>query len=245
MSHQGITAEQAYAAIAGEHHSFPDRILPLAVNSPFVCPHCGVFADHMWGVVSLVTPYPTENSVMQSRSFFMATTGVLASAVCQSCGKEVIFFDGKVIVPATSSAPQPVDDMPTIVLPDFEEARSIVSQSPRGASALLRLVIQKLMPILGATKSKIDAAIAELVANNVIDTQLQQALDTVRVIGNDAVHPGELDLKDDAATAIMLFRLVNFIVERAITQPKEFAALYQGLPSAKLEGIANRDKPRP
>lgn len=237
-----LTAEEAYAAIVGPQSHGSKYNVPLAVNSPFVCPHCDVFADHIWGVVTLVTPYPEANSVMQSRQFYTASTGVLSAAACRSCGKEVIFFDGKVIVPAISQAPQAAEDMPAIVLPDFEEARLVLSVSPRGASALLRLVIQKLLPVLGATKGTIDASIAELVENQTIDVRLQQALDTVRVIGNEAVHPGELDLKDDAATATMLFRLVNFIVDRAITQPKQFADMYNGLPPGKLAGITNRDK---
>jgi hypothetical protein len=242
MAQASTTAEEAYLNIAGRQSTYSTQDVPLGTNSAFVCPHCDIFSDHLWGVVTTLIPYPAQNSIGQARQFSMHTTGILASAVCQACKKEVIFFDGKVVIPATSMAPHPTADMPNVVLEDFEEARQIVTASPRGASALLRLVIQKLLPVLGATKSGIDAAIAELVENKVIDTQLQQALDTVRVIGNEAVHPGELDLKDDAAIAIMLFRLVNFIVERAITQPKQFAELYQGLPTKKLEGIVNRDK---
>jgi hypothetical protein len=244
MSQQITTAEQAYAAVAGVHVSHKPYRVPTERNTPFLCPHCNVLADHFWGVVTSVTPYLGPNGSYADRSFARELTGVLASALCQSCKKEVVFFNGKVIVPSSSSAPLPVADMPPVVVDDFEEARQIASASPRGAAALLRLVIQKLMPILGSSNPKIDGAIKELVASKVIDERLQRALDTVRVVGNEAVHPGELDLKDDAVTAIMLFRLVNFIVEQAITQPKEFDSLYQGLPQKKLDGIADRDKPK-
>lgn len=137
----------------------------------------------------------------------------------------------------------PTTDMPEEVYSDFMEARSVLGASPRGAAALLRLVIQKLCPILGATEKDINKAIGQLVKDNKITPALQQALDTVRVIGNEAVHPGIIDLKDDAATATKLFRIVNFIVEKGITEPKQIAEIYGSLPPGKLEGIARRDAP--
>jgi hypothetical protein len=131
--------------------------------------------------------------------------------------------------------------MPEDLKADFEEARLIYADSPRGAAALLRLVLQKLCPHIGATKPGINDAIAELVKSGTISAALQQALDSVRVIGNEAVHPGELDLRDDAATVLTLFRLVNFIVEKAITEPKAVAAIYGALPPGKRAGIEERD----
>lgn len=63
----------------------------------------------------------------------------------------------------------------------------------------------------------------------------------MRVIGNESVHPGEMDLKDDRETALALFRIINLIVETEITEPKRLEALYLSLPKSKLDGIANRD----
>jgi hypothetical protein len=61
------------------------------------------------------------------------------------------------------------------------------------------------------------------------------------VIGNNAVHPGQLDLRDDSATAEKLFGLVNLIAEIMISQPKHVAQMYEALPSGALEAIARRD----
>jgi hypothetical protein len=55
---------------------------------------------------------------------------------------------------------------------------------------------------------------------NGLDGRIQKALDVVRVIGNKAVHPGQIDLRDDKATASKFFALVNLIVEATITSPK-------------------------
>jgi hypothetical protein len=70
---------------------------------------------------------------------------------------------------------------------------------------------------------------------------VQKALDAVRVIGNDAVHPGQIDT-DDPDTVGKLFSLTNLIVEYMITLPKQVDDIYSGLPEEKLKGIEDRDK---
>jgi acetyl/propionyl-CoA carboxylase alpha subunit len=75
-----------------------------------------------------------------------------------------------------------------------------------------------------------------------LDKRVQQALDIVRVVGNDAVHPGQIDLRDDRDTATKLLGLVNLIAEKMITEPKHIEALYGGLPEAKRQAIEKRDK---
>jgi len=66
-------------------------------------------------------------------------------------------------------------------------------------------------------------------------------MDTLRVVGNESVHPGELDVRDDPVLANGLFRLVNIIAEKLISEKKEIDQLYSTLPAAKLDGIAKRD----
>ncbi len=145
------------------------------------------------------------------------------------------------IYPSSGSAPFPHDELPDDLKGDYEEARRIVSASPRGAAALLRLVIQKLLVHLGEKGKDINADIGNLVKKG-LPVELQQALDTVRVIGNESVHPGEIDLNDTPEIAHALFEVVNFIVDDRIAQPKKRAALYASLPAAKRKGIADRDK---
>ena len=73
-------------------------------------------------------------------------------------------------------------------------------------------------------------------------TRVQQALDIVRVIGNEAVHPGQIEVSDNPAIAASLFRLVNIIAEHMISEPKAIAELYRSLPPDKLKGIEDRDR---
>ena len=70
---------------------------------------------------------------------------------------------------------------------------------------------------------------------------VQQSLDVVRVIGNEAVHPGVIDLKDDRDTATTLFQILNTIADQMISHPKTVQAMYDKLPETKREAIEKRD----
>lgn len=105
---------------------------------------------------------------------------------------------------------------------------------------MLRLAIQKLCKHLGEPGRNIDTDIAALVKKG-LPVSLQQAMDVLRVVGNEAVHPGTLDVRDDPELALGLFRLTNIIVEKLISEPKQIAGLYDGLPASKRDGIQRRD----
>ncbi len=124
---------------------------------------------------------------------------------------------------------------------DYNEARDIVSISPRGSAALLRLAIQRLCKHLGESGENINADIAALVKKG-LPEMLQQALDSVRVVGNHAVHPGKIDLDDNPETAQKLFVFVNLIVENRISQPAQIKKYYtEVVPQELREAIDKRD----
>lgn len=148
------------------------------------------------------------------------------------------------IHPTGGAAPLPSPDMPDEVKQDYEEARSILSISPRAAAALLRLAVQRLCKHLGQPGENINADIAALVRQG-LPVQLQKALDSLRVAGNNAVHPGQLDIYDNADVATRLFGLLNIIVDNQITQPKAIDELYSvTVPLETQQHIATRDAPR-
>ena len=144
------------------------------------------------------------------------------------------------LVPSDAPVPPPHPDLPQDCCGEYNEARDIMAKSPRAASALLRLSIQKLMPHLGQSGKNINADIKALVANG-LPPLVQKALDICRVVGNNAVHPGEIDLNDTPDTANKLFQMINFIVQDRITHPKEIEALYEELPVGAREAIDKRD----
>ena len=144
------------------------------------------------------------------------------------------------VFPKSRVAPPPNADLPDHIRSDYEEASAILSASPRGAAALLRLCIQKVCKHLGEKGRNIDADIASLVKKG-LPPSLQQAFDILRVTGNEAVHPGEMDLRDDEETAAGLFSLVNIIAEKMISEPNRIGAIYKKLPEGKLQAIEKRD----
>lgn len=163
---------------------------------------------------------------------------------CFNCDQIAVWVKSNLVYPVRGDAPLPNADMPEDVRLDFEEAGRIFQISPRGAAALLRLAIQKLCKFLGGRGKNIDEDIAFLVKNG-LDVRVQRSLDIVRVIGNEAVHPGQVDLRDDTKTAEQLFSLVNIIADAMITQPRHIEEMYEGLPESKRAAIERRDASDP
>lgn len=159
---------------------------------------------------------------------------------CYNCSKVAIWVHGNLIHPNNKLGEHPNSDLPSEITRDYEEAREIIGYSPRGAAALLRLCVQKLCVHLGEKGKNIDDDIASLVKNG-LNPLVQKALDIVRVIGNEAVHPGVIDLRDDRDTAYQLLKLVNSIAEQMISHPKRVEELYGKLPQGKREAIERRD----
>ncbi|MBW2006014.1 MAG: DUF4145 domain-containing protein [Deltaproteobacteria bacterium] len=206
--------------------------LPEFKSDEFHCPHCGVYAHQEWKALYYGTntsPFYTEGRMLN-----------FDLAICFRCHNYSIWFNYKMIFPATSSAPLPHPDLPEDIRPIYEEARDILARSPKGAAALLRLALQKLCIHLGGKGKDLNEDIGELVKKG-LSVEIQKALDIVRVVGNNAVHPGVIDLDDTPEIANRLFQLINIIVERMITQPKQIEELYSELPESAKNQIDERD----
>lgn len=204
---------------------------PQMGANKYHCPHCGVFASQA-----------NANVVFGNQ-----IASNFASARCSYCSKYTVWYEPAkaMIFPDTGTAPLPHDDMPAEVVADYNEARSIFNKSPKGAAALLRLGLQKLLKALGEKGDNINDDIGELVRKHNLPATTQQALDAVRIIGNSAVHPGEIKLDDTPEIAFKIFGLLNFIARNQITEPKEIAALYGGMPAGALAAVAKRDATKP
>jgi hypothetical protein len=119
--------------------------------------------------------------------------------------------------------------MPEEIRMDYEEARSIFSYSPRSAAALLRLVIKKLVTMLGDSGNNLDKSIRNLVKRG-LRADIYKALISTRAAGSKAFPPGQLIEEDSLTTAHVLFALTNFIVEDMIVKPREVSELLKMLP---------------
>jgi uncharacterized protein DUF4145 len=217
---------------AQENRTVAKYVAPRFKGKAFNCPCCGVYAHQRW--VGFFVNGVWKNS----------TPGQVS--ICAHCDQRAYWLvDGRTMIfPPMSDAPPPHDDMPEDVAQDFSEARMVLAPSPRSAAALLRLALQRLCVHLGQKGENINDDIGELVKAG-LSPKIQKAFDIVRIAGNNAVHPGELDLRDDHDTALKLFEMLNMIVEQMITRPSEIDKLYNMLPEGARKSVERRDGGHP
>ncbi|GAB0061245.1 hypothetical protein IBA8401_22720 [Pseudomonas syringae] len=79
---------------------------------------------------------------------------------------------------------------------------------------------------------------------NGLDPHIHQALDVIRVTGNNAVHPLEMNLEDDQDSVLVLFEMINLIVEERIARPAKISERFANLPEKARLAIEKRDRPR-
>ncbi|MCD2208789.1 DUF4145 domain-containing protein [Listeria booriae] len=211
------------------------------VTRVFVCPHCRGLSAHNWRYA-----LKHKNIVKDIFNLDDFIDCWVISATCQACKLSSIWLksesDESMIYPSFNhEVPTAKVDMPVEIKKIYNEAGSIVNVSPIASAALSRLAIEKLVKLLEPDGKNLNNRIGLLV-NKGLPVKIQQSLDIVRVLGNNAVHPGEIDLSDDKITAMSLLNLINIIVENQISQPKEIDLLYNSLPDGALNQIKNRDK---
>lgn len=238
---------------------------PALDESSFSCPYCRALAQQSWydirckprvkpilmfdrWQVDVAVEDPDEPDTPEEMQvhFSNEIAGTnhflpkLTASSCFSCRQVSLWIGERLIHPKTGEAPPANSDLPSDIRADYDEASSILDLSPRGAAALIRLAIQKLCKHLGQPGKNINDDIAALVRGG-LPPRVQKALDAVRLIGNEAVHPGTMDLKDDRETAVTLFMLLNLIVEKTITEEKFVDDIYDSLPPSKRAQIEKRD----
>lgn len=199
---------------------------PKYKSTAFHCPVCATYANQNWS--SLLTEQSRYTSAQSSR--------------CARCDAYSYWTNEKLIYPVQVDVEMPNTDMPDDCREIFMEARSIVIASPKGAAALLRLCLQTLMPHLGESGKNINNDIGSLVKKG-LPQRIQRAADVCRIVGNNAVHPGMIDLEDDSNLANSLFKMINIIVEDRISREKEIDALFDDMPEEAKKGIEKRDNP--
>ena len=204
------------------------HVAPAWQLEAFHCPFCGVYARQEW------------RSVTASGW----VVGECRLAFCAHCNGMSIWFEERQVWPVTSTGPLPNEDLGEDIVALYNEARAVASQSPRSAAALLRLctemLVQRLCEESNIRWDDLNDGIGQL-AQRGLPQQIQQALDTLRVIGNSAVHPGQVDLADDRETVERLFEILNLIANDRITQPREVRSLYDKLPTGQRQAVAARD----
>lgn len=210
-------------------------VKPEKDQNKYTCPHCNTLSQMR------CDKHHFDSDKYRTRMNELLISNELTIHRCQCCGRKILWIDDTYIYPDIVSE-EANPDMPNSVKQLYNEAALISNKSPRAACALLRLAVDKLCLELGETDRDINKNIGALVKRG-LSQYVQQALDIVRVVGNKAVHPGQIAFDvDDYATATMLMHLLNMIVTRMISEPNEINCLYQGLPESVKKSIENRDK---
>tara|TARA_R110002033_G_scaffold171136_1_gene216238 strand:+ start:1391 stop:2128 length:738 start_codon:yes stop_codon:yes gene_type:complete len=243
-------------------------MIPEYGSKKFQCPHCETVATQEWFTANNASSTATkiinhlylnyrakiddysqgkisrfleeiENPF--SRNFYNFVPDGFAVATCSSCEEFTLWVNEEIVFPKKTTLPPPNADLSEDIKSLYLEASSILVDSPKGSTALLRLALQKLLEQVGKSGKNINGDIKELVAEG-LSPKIQQALDLLRVVGNNAVHPGQINLDDNADVAQKLFGILNFIAEELLTKPKELEQLYADLiPTETQEHIKQRD----
>ena len=190
----------------------------------FTCPHCAVIAG---------------------QDFVHRGNGPRVDAsTCRACNQAALWIDEVLVYPRPTAGPPPHDDLIGPALHSYKEARAIVGDSPRAAAALLRLAIERLLvdeaSRRGVGGGDLNSCVGALVKDG-LHPQTQRALDVVRVVGNNSVHPGEINVEDDPQVAQRLFLITNAIVDDLISKPRVLEEMYRDLPEGAREAIDRRD----
>ena len=212
--------------------------LPEFRKSSFHCPLCSTYSHMTWNQLKNANSYTKYYE-----------------SLCSCCGKdslwrvteynegsyERIAKNAELLFPDNGVAALPEDDMPQDVKTDYVEAARIFSKSPRGAAALLRLGLQKLCKHLGEDGNNINTDIRSLASKNILPPKVVQVADTVRITGNNAVHPGTMRDEDFDYVASKMFELLNFIVKKGISEPRELDELYELTPEGPRKDAEAKD----
>ncbi|MDP2538127.1 DUF4145 domain-containing protein [Alteromonas stellipolaris] len=243
-------------------------MIPEYGKKKFQCPHCNTLATQEWFTASSASDIATriiQHLFLNYRSsvrdyaqnyianfleeidnefmskFYNFVPKGFSVATCSSCNDVTVWIDKNIVYPKKTALPPPNEDLDEDIKSLYLEAASILIDSPKGATALLRLALQKLLKQVGKSGKNINNDIKELVSEG-MSPKIQQALDLLRVVGNNAVHPGQINLDDNAEIAQKLFSILNFICEELITKPRELQSLYADLiPTDTQTHIKQRD----
>src|SRR5574343_416285 len=115
---------------------------PQLNKSSFNCPHCKAFSSIHWS-----NTWTRNNSHIEG----------LSVGHCGHCGQYSAWVNTVMVFPGEINVESPNKDLSEEIKMDYLEAASILNQSPRGAAALLRLAIEKLVNELEAKGKDLNA----------------------------------------------------------------------------------------
>lgn len=133
------------------------------------------------------------------------------------------------IYPRTSTIEWfPNDDMSEEQKQLFNEAKDIFDISPKAAGALLRSVIERILrdKFPEYSESFLGTILGKDKVKNELGSELILLCNACKLIGNDAAHSSLIIYEDESKQEVeLLFRLINAIAEKLLSQPREYKEL--------------------
>jgi hypothetical protein len=129
---------------------------------------------------------------------------------CHSCNGFALWVGGLLVFPTR------VDKAPELVEEDAEEAADILKKFPRGATALMRVCIQKLVPLLEDKGKALNQRVSSLVRKG-LEVEIQQATEVLQVLRSDPLQPSQLESQADKETALRFLDSLQEVLERRMS----------------------------
>ena len=218
-------------------------ILPEFKKDAFNCPHCGAYAHQAWlpedNTISATSHINGEylvNARIHTKKSFTACQ-------CHHCKKVCLWMDRELVYPDISSVELPNQDLPPDIMGLYKEAESVLNKSPRAAAALLRVALEKLCQEHGDRGKSLKENIDLIAQNGNIPPHLMDGMTAVRVVGNEAVHPGKINFESKETPKMVeaLFEMINFIAYDMITRRKRAEAICKkAAPKPSEEEVAEQ-----
>lgn len=199
----------------------------------FTCLFCGGNTQHNWEV------FGVNEGKFVPLNIFSNCQEKIAICECVVCKKYSIWKNENLVNPLWSNLAKANEDMPENTMQLYNEAKDVYPLSKKSSAALLRLALQYLCIELGEKGKNINDDIANLVSKG-LSVEVQQVLDILRVTGNNAVHPGQLNLDEKPELVSVMFEYINIIVDKFYTEPRKIAESYEKLPEGVRLAIARR-----
>ena len=211
----------------------------------FSCPHCDAIAHHEWYSLFL-KPEKADDLVILTPEGVSERDGIseldqfvqrlrkneltygyqkhpqpmkvrmanLHVSRCNQCNGFAVWVSNELVFPRQTRK------MPELAEQDLDEAATVLKKSPVGSAALMRLCIQKLVPLLSQNGKGLDEHISSLVRKG-LEVEIQQAMGVLEVIRNDPVRLTKFESEEEQEMALKFFESLKAILERRAPQNQD------------------------
>jgi len=215
---------------------------PKFGEESFSCPHCDAVAHHEWYSLFL-KPEKADDLVILTPEGVSERDGIseldqfvqrlrkneltygyqkhpqpmkvrmanLHVSRCNQCNGFAIWVSNELVFPRQTGK------MPELAEQDLDEAATVLKKSPAGSAALMRLCIQKLVPLFSQNGKGLDEHISSLVRKG-LEVEIQQAMGVLEVIQNDPVRLTKFESEEEQEMALKLVMKLQLSAAIAFTR---------------------------